>query len=93
MVWLVEKKIFYHLFDLGFEGVEIPIRVRFEFEVKEGALVPDSLRKNILYNRLALEKRYPNLDRARLQQSVESTVEREIDRYLRTCGYLREESP
>ena len=93
MVWLVEKKIFYHLFDLGFEGVEIPIRVGFEFEVKEGALVPDSLCKNILYNRAALEKRYPNLDRARLQQSVERSVEREIDRYLRTCGYLREERP
>ena len=91
MVWLVEKKIFYHLFDLGFEGVEIPIRVRFQFEVKEGALVPDSLSKNILYNRLALEKRYPNLDQRRLQQSVEETVETEINRYLRTCGYLREE--
>ena len=53
MVWLVEKKILYHVFDLGFEGVEIPIRVGFEFEVKEGALVPDSLCKNILYNRAA----------------------------------------
>jgi hypothetical protein len=61
MVWLVEKKIFYHLFDLGFEGVEIPIRVKFEFEVREGALVPDSLSKNVhLYNRSALEKHYPN---------------------------------
>lgn len=92
MVWLVEKKIFYHLFDLGFEGVKIPIRVRFEFEVKEGVLVPDSLCKDILYNRSALEKRYPNLDRARLQKSVERKVETELDRYLRTCGYLKEES-
>ena len=89
MVWLVQKKVFHHFFDLGFEEVEIPIRVKFEFEVKEGALVPDSLSKNILYNRSALEKRYPNLDRARLQRSVEKKVETEIDRYLRTCGYMR----
>ena len=60
MVWLVEKKIFHHQFDLGFEGVAIPIRVKFEFEVRDGALVPDSLSKNVLYNQSALEKRYPN---------------------------------
>lgn len=92
MVWIVEEKIFYHLFDLGFEGVAIPIRVKFEFEVREGALVPDSLSKNVLYNQLALEKRYPSLDRARLQYSIEKTVQGEIDRYLRRCGYLKEES-
>jgi hypothetical protein len=38
MVWLVEKKTFYHFLDLGFESVEIPIRVKFEFEVKDEAL-------------------------------------------------------
>jgi hypothetical protein len=92
MVWILEKKIFYHLFDLGFEAVEIPIRVKFEFEVREGALVADSLSKNVLYNQLALERRYPSLDRARLQHSIEKTVQGEIDRYLRRCGYLREES-
>ena len=43
MVWLVEKKVVYHLLDLGFKRIEIPIRVKFEFEVKEGVFVPDSL--------------------------------------------------
>jgi hypothetical protein len=42
-MWLVEKKIFYHLLDMGFERVRIPVRVKFEFEVKEGSLVSDSL--------------------------------------------------
>jgi hypothetical protein len=43
MAWFVEKKVVYHLLDLGFERIEIPIRVKFEFEVKEGVFVPDSL--------------------------------------------------
>jgi hypothetical protein len=50
MVWLVEKKIFRHILDVGFERVEIPIRVKFEFEAVEGAIVPDTLTKEILYN-------------------------------------------
>ena len=33
MVWIVEKKVFYHLIDLGFESVDVPVRVKFEFEV------------------------------------------------------------
>jgi hypothetical protein len=38
-VWLVEKKIVRHVLDMGFEHVEIPVRVKFEFEVKEGVFV------------------------------------------------------
>lgn len=34
MIWLTEKKVIYHVFDLGFESVEIPVRVKFEVEVK-----------------------------------------------------------
>jgi len=90
MVWLVEKKIFYHFLDLGFESVEIPIRVKFEFEIKEGALVPDSITKDILYNRSALERRYPNLDIVSLQKSIEKKVDSEIHKYLRACGYVNE---
>jgi len=92
MVWVVEKKVFYHFFDLGFERVEIPVRVKFEFEVKEGVLVPDSISKTMLYNRPALERHYPNLDLASLQRSLEKKVDRDIHTYLRECGYLGEES-
>ena len=88
MVWVVDKKIFYHLLDLGFERVKIPVRVKFEFEVKEGTLVPDSISRSMLYNLPLLEKYHPNLDRARLQQSIEDTVDREIHEYLEECGYL-----
>lgn len=89
MVWVVEKRVFYHLLDLGFESVNVPIRVKFEFEIAEGALVADSISRSILYNRPALERRYPNLDLARLQRSIEKKVDSEIHKYLRACGYLR----
>ena len=93
MVWLVEKKVFHHLLDLGFERVEIPVRVKFEFEVKEGSLVPDSISKTMLYNRPALEEHFPDLDPVRLQRSIEKKVDNEIRAYLEACGYLSEETP
>ena len=91
MIWLTEKKVIYHVFDLGFESVEIPVRVKFEVEVKEGALVPDSISKTILYNSQALKKHYPVLDPARLQESIEKHVDREIFNYLKANGLIREE--
>ncbi len=92
MVWIVEKKVFYHSLDLGFGRVKIPIRAKFEFEVRDGALVPDSLSKTILYNKQVLEKRYPSLDLTRLQRSIDDTVNHEIDNYFRACGYFGTES-
>ncbi|MCD6139015.1 MAG: hypothetical protein J7J91_10735 [Deltaproteobacteria bacterium] len=89
MVWIVEKKVFHHFFDLGFETVRIPIRVKFEFEVKKGILVPGSISKSILYNLPALERHYPNLDPARLQQTIEEAADNEIQKYLQECGYLK----
>lgn len=91
MVWIAEKKVFYHFLDLGFESVEIPIRVKFEFKLTDGCLVPDSLSRDILYNRAALEKRYPDLDTFRLQRSIEEKVDQEILRYFKECGFLKEE--
>jgi hypothetical protein len=88
-MWLVEKKIFYHLLDMGFERVKIPVRVKFEFEVKEGSLVSDSLSFETLFNRQALEKRYPRARLELLASEVERTVRRNIFGYLNDCGYLR----
>jgi hypothetical protein len=88
MVWLVEKKVIYHTIDMGFELVEIPVRVKFEFEVKEGVFVPDTLSKEILYNEKILEKRYPNLNRYSLKKSIEDTVENKIMEYLKMNGLL-----
>jgi hypothetical protein len=92
MVWIVEKKVVYHIIELPFEQVTIPVRVKFEFEVKEGAFLPDSLTTRRLYNRTALEKRYPNLDLASVEHSIDNTVSKEIMSYLRNCGFLNEDT-
>jgi hypothetical protein len=88
MVWLVEKKIFHHILDMGFERVEIPVRVKFEFEVKEGSYVPDTLTKKILYHQCAIERRYPKLNRASLDRAIEEMVEDRIMEYIRQCRLL-----
>lgn len=93
MVWLLEKKIFNHILDMGFERVEIPVRVKFEFEVIEGSFVPDSLTKEILYNYYAIKKRYPKIKRSSLDRAIEELVEDKIMEYLRQCEFLPDKSP
>ena len=73
---------------MGFELVKIPIRVKFEFEVKKGVFVPDTLSKEILYNDKILEKQYPNLNRYRLKKAIEDTVENKIMDHLKMNGLL-----
>jgi hypothetical protein len=92
MIWMVEKKVFRIFLNLGFESVKIPVRVKLEFEVKEGTLVPDSLSKSMLYNRDLLKRRYPELDQASLQRSIERKVESEIQKYFLKHGFTEEES-
>ncbi len=93
MVWLVEKKIFYHSLDIGFERVRIPVRVKFEFEVKKGSLVSDSLSFETLFNKKVLAKRYPQAKLESLENELEKTVKRNIFGYLNDCGYLRVDEP
>ena len=87
MVWVVEKKVLYHILDLGFESVGIPIRVKFEFEVKEGSFVPDSLTSEYLYNQQIVANRYPGVRLDTLEKEIQKTVQREIQRYLKSCGF------
>ena len=91
MVWVAEKKVFHYFLDLGFERVNIPIRVKFEFKLAEGCLDPDSLSREILYNRAALHKRYPDLDGLKLEQAILEEVDKNIFAYFRECGFLKEE--
>ena len=88
-MWLLEKKMFHHILDLGYEGVAIPVRVKFEFEVSGGQFVPDSLKYEPLYNKDALLSRYPNLDAESLDKDIVKTVERGIRLYMESNGYLK----
>ena len=91
-MWLLEKKIFHHILDLGYEGVAIPLRVKFEFEIREGKFVPDSLNFEPLYNQDALLNHYPNINAERLAVDIDKTVRAEIHCYLVDNGYLEEET-
>ena len=86
MVWVLEKKVFYHILDMGFESVGIPVRVKFEFEVQDGSFVPDSLSSEYLYNQPALKKQYPNFALEVLERDIQKTIQREIQKYLKSCG-------
>jgi len=85
VVWVVEKKVVHHLMDVGFEKIKIPIRVKFEYEVKGGAFIPDSLSTHTLYNKKVLEKRYPQLNLDSLENSINKTVNKEIFKDLKGC--------
>jgi hypothetical protein len=92
MIWATEKKVVYHILDVGFESVGIPVRVKFEFEVLEGAYVADSLTCETLYNQKAVAKRYPNVRTDLLELEIQKTVQREIRKYMIKCGYLPADS-
>ena len=88
VVWLLEKKVFYHILDMGFESVGIPVRVKFEFEVQDGFFVPDSLSTEHLYNLQAIEKQYPHVKSDILQRDINKTIHEEIEKYLIENGYF-----
>ena len=90
MVWVVEKKVFYHILDMGFESVGIPVRVKFEFDVKNGKFVSDSLSFECLYNQQMVVNRYPGVQKDVLEEEIKKTVQCEIQNYLQSCGYLSE---
>ena len=92
MVWVVEKKVFHHILDLGFESVGIPVRVKFEFEIRDGLFVAESLATERLYNQRELARRYPNLKLDILERDIEKMIHCEILKYLKENGYLKEAS-
>ena len=88
MVWVVEKKVFYHILDMGFESVGIPVRVKFEFDVQDGRFMPDSLEVESIYNQQAVVRRYPGVKKDVLEKEVQTTIHREIRKYFINCGYV-----
>ena len=88
MVWVVEKQVFYHILDMGFESVGIPVRVKFEFDVRDGNFVPNSLAVESLFNQHAVVRRYPGVKTDLLEKEIQKTVQREIHKYLKNCGYI-----
>jgi hypothetical protein len=90
MVWLVEKKVFNHIVEIGSDLVRIPIRVKLEFAVKAGIVVQETLTISSLYNRQAVQKHYPCSDIDALDSSIDRKVKQEVENYLKHCGFLKE---
>ena len=78
--------------DMGFESLGIPVRLKFEFDVKKGAFVTDSLSFESLYNQPAIVKRFPGIKLALLDKEINKTVRREIQNYLQNYGYISDKS-
>jgi asparagine synthetase A len=87
MVWIVAKKVFYHRINFGFKQVRIPIRVKFEFDVRAGKYVPDTLSFQTLYNLQPLQARYPDLNAKALDTDITKTVTNGI-RYMQDFDYV-----
>ena len=51
MLWVVDKKVIKHLIEAGTALVEVPIRIRFEYELAEERFVSGSMKRTFLYNR------------------------------------------
>ena len=66
--------------------------MKFEFEVREGAMVPHSLSFEHLYNLQAILSRYPKVEVDHLEQNIYKMVTSRIDEYLIQNGYRNEES-
>lgn len=66
--------------------------MKFEFEVRDGAIVLDSLTFEHLFNKNALLKRYPDLNSERLELDIYETVKLQIRKYLLKNEYLKEDN-
>ena len=87
VLWVVDRKVVKHTVRAGATLVEVPIRVRFEFGLREERFVAGTLSRTFLYNRPALLRRFPRLDAARLEADIERAVERALVEYFTFRGY------
>ena len=87
VLWVVDRKVVKHTVRAGATLVEVPIRIRFEFGLREKRFVAGTLSYTFLYNRPELLRRFPRLDAERLEADIERAVERALVEHLKFRGY------
>ena len=87
MLWVVDKKVIRHTIDAGTALVEVPIRIRFEYCLRDERFVEGTLKRSFLYNRPELLRRFPRLQERSLDAEIEGTVDRTIVEHLLFAGY------
>lgn len=87
MLWVVDKKVIRHTIDAGTALVEVPIRIRFEYCLRDERFVEGSVKRDFLYNRPELLRRFARLEPRVLDADIERVVDRTIVEHLKFAGY------
>ncbi len=87
MLWVVDKKVIRHTIDAGTALVDVPIRIRFEYCLRDERFVEGTLKRDFLYNRPELLRRFPRLQERALDAEIEGTVDRTIVEHLMFAGF------
>ena len=82
MIWVVRQFITHQILEVGGERVRFPIRVEVEYPQEERKISGESFRKKILYNKVFLLRRYPELKEQDLDLLVEEGVRKAIQDHL-----------
>ncbi|MBD3649048.1 MAG: hypothetical protein HUJ31_16710 [Pseudomonadales bacterium] len=83
MVMVVDKKVVKHVVQTGDGLLEIPVRIKFEYEVQSARFVDGSMSREYLFNRQAVIKHFPRLDPDALDREIENVVDRCLEEHLR----------
>lgn len=87
MLWVVDKKVIRHTIDAGTALVEVPIRIRFEYCLRDERFVEGTVKRDFLYNRPELLRRFTRLEPRVLDADIEDAVDRTIVEHLKFAGY------
>lgn len=87
MLWVVDKKVIRHTIDAGTALVEVPIRIRFEYCLRDECFVEGTVKRDFLYNRPELLRRFTRLEPRVLDADIEDVVDRTIVEHLKFAGY------
>ena len=91
MLWVVDKKVVKHALNVGVALVEVPIRIRFEFGLDNQRFAPGSMKRDFLYNRAELLRRFPRLRASEVDAEIESVVDQALVEHLKFAGYAHGE--
>lgn len=87
MIVVVDKKVVKHLVETGGGLLEIPIRVKYEYSLQDRRFVDGSMKRELLYNRKAVRKHFPQIDSAELDRDINATVDQSLEECLRYQGH------
>ena len=83
MISVVDKKVIKHLYTSGTTMVEVPIRLKFEYQLHDHTFVSGSMQREYLYNREALISHCPQIDIDLFEAQVMTVVDQSLMEHLR----------